>query len=68
MSFIDRELSRIKTALADPASDNYDRLWAAQQALAWALEPDGYASPMRAITGIRGATEGCQASSRPVPS
>ena len=45
MSFIQRELDRINGALLDPANaDVYDRLYAAQQALAWATEPSGFRS------------------------
>lgn len=46
MSFIQRELERIGDALRDPQPSNrYAELYAAQQALVWALEPEGYKSP-----------------------
>ena len=52
MSFIQRELDRISGALREsPGGHDYEQLYAAQQALAWATEPHGYASPMKMITG-----------------
>lgn len=67
MSFIDRELSRIKSALSSQSVAEFERLWAVQQALSWVTEPTGYASPYAAIMGIQEDSEDCPASSRPVP-
>lgn len=54
MSFIQRELDRISDALrANPHGNDYDRLYTAQQALAWAIDPEGYASPMKHIRGTQ---------------
>ena len=50
MSFIERELQRIRSALGDRANPEYERLWAAQQALEWAQEPTGFKAPYAAIT------------------
>lgn len=56
MSFIQRELDRISAALqSDPDDKDYDRLYAAQQALAWALDPLNFAHPMRVIKGLNWA-------------
>ncbi len=66
MSFLQRELDRVQRALRDPSNkDRYDELYAARQALAWASEPNGYASPMKMLTGILGDSEGCSALPRP---
>jgi len=66
MSFIQRELDRIGEALRQPQSGNhYAELHAAQQALAWATDPSGFASPFSSITGSRGETEDCSARIRP---
>ncbi len=66
MSFLQRELDRVQRALRDPSnSDRYDEFYAAQQALAWASEPNGYASPMKMLTDILGDSEGCSAPPRP---
>lgn len=47
---IARELERIEKALREPQTDErYCQLYAAQQALAWALDPDGFASPYAAV-------------------
>jgi hypothetical protein len=55
MSFLQRELDRIEAALRQPQSGNrYVELYAAQQALAWASEPTGFASPYAMIMGIPG--------------
>ena len=52
MSFIAREIDRLRAAiLAD--SNRRDELYAAQQALEWALEPGGIRSPYRMITGTQ---------------
>lgn len=59
MSFIQRELDRISTALqSDPDDKDYDRLYAAQQALAWALDPNGAKAPFAMIRDIQQATDG----------
>lgn len=60
MSFIHRELDRIGDALrADPESNDYDRLYAAQQALSWATDPEGFKSPFGLIMGTQEAKEDC---------
>lgn len=52
MSFIQRELDRIGDALrAEPDAGDREQLYAAQQALAWALEPGGLSSPMQMLRG-----------------
>lgn len=53
--FVARELSRIGESLRDAAlsPEKYERLYAAQQALAWALEPTGVASPYDLILGTK---------------
>lgn len=50
MGFIERELERISEAVrarqADQSNtEEYRQLYAAQQALSWALEPDGFRAP-----------------------
>lgn len=50
MGFIERELDRIGATLcSEPDAPDYDRLYAAQQALAWAMDPTGFASPIKHI-------------------
>ena len=52
MSFLQRELDRIREALlSERDGEIYDRLYAAQQALAWASDPTGFRSPFNTITG-----------------
>ena len=47
---IDRELDRIAVELREPIPDDrYTQLYAAQQALAWAMDPDGAMPPYEAI-------------------
>jgi len=47
---IQRELERIECALRDPQTDErYCQLYAAQQALAWVIDPSGFMSPFAAI-------------------
>lgn len=69
MSFLQRELDRLQGALLDPSNrDRYSELYAAQQALAWALEPGGYASPTRLLMGILEDLEDCSVHRHPLPS
>ena len=53
MSFIQRELDKISTALSETTGPQYIELYAAQQALAWALEPDGIRSPFQMVMGTQ---------------
>jgi len=69
MSFIQRELIRIEAALRQPQSgDRYVELYAAQQALAWVLEPGGFASPCTMITGTPEDSRDCLVELRPASS
>lgn len=69
MSFIHRELERIAAALSQPQSAIVSaELYAAQQALAWATEPDGFARPSAMLMGTPEGSEGCQPSFDPEPS
>jgi hypothetical protein len=67
------ELERIERALRDPQTDErYCQLYAAQQALAWALSPSEFMSPftaiqlgrVRSLTGTLEGSEDCQAARR----
>jgi len=51
MSFIQRELDDIGEAMRTHEYDSpqYRELYAAQQALAWALEPSGIKSPLKTV-------------------
>ena len=69
-----RELERIERALRDPQTDErYCQLYAAQQALAWAINPSGFASPyatiqrglIRPLSDIQEGSGGCPALRRP---
>lgn len=70
MSFVQRELDRINAALnhAGEASPLHAQLYAAQQALAWALEPVGVKPPLDMITGTPAMPGGCSADIHPIPS
>ena len=54
MSFIQREINRINAVLnsKDESSPVYPKLYSAQQALEWVLEPTGVKSPYEEIMGI----------------
>lgn len=50
MSYIQRELDKIAAELrADPSQEKSRELHAAQQALAWALDPNCYRAPTDTI-------------------
>jgi len=56
MGFIERELERISVAVRarqaeQSDTDEYRQLYAAQQALSWALEPIGFKAPFDMIMG-----------------
>lgn len=71
MSFITRELDRISARLRNVAlpKSEHEQLYAAQQALSWALEPNGFRSPYDTITmDIPEGSEGCPSSSYRDPS
>jgi len=69
MGFIQRELDRIADALRrHPDAGKYDCLYAAQQALSWAIEPSGFAAPYDSIMGIREGSEDCPVSIHPASS
>jgi len=78
-AFVGRELARIEGALiaAEPDTARWRELHAAQQALRWTTEPQGYAAPLDVLDGVAGqatsadipgAPADCLADSRPVPS
>lgn len=52
MSFVQRELDRVSRALQgeEEGTARRDALYVAQQALAWALDPDRFRSPYDMIT------------------
>jgi len=63
---IEIEMKRINKALLDKlGSPEYDRLYAAQQALAWALNPDLAKSPYDMIMGTQEVPEDCSGNSLP---
>ena len=69
MSFIQREIDRIAQALKEgPDAVDYARLYSAQQALSWASDPDGFASPMKEIRGTREGSEDYSGVPRQLPS
>lgn len=61
VSFIQREADKLGRVLREaPDGERHAELRAAKQALAWASEPQGFASPFDYIMGIRRDSEGCQ--------
>ena len=62
MSAIEREFRLVQAALGDTQDESvYSRLYAAQQALAWALDPNQFASPYGAITDTLEGSGDCLA-------
>lgn len=69
MSFVQREIDRLNGALDDGVGNpRYPEIYAAQQALAWALDPLVIQSPYAFIAGSEAAAGDCSAESRPPPS
>ena len=68
MDHVESELARISERLAAyPDPFEHAGLYAAQQALRWAAQPDAFASPFQLITGIRKGSGDCLADSRHSP-
>lgn len=64
MIHIAKEADRLRSALTQtPAGATYDRLYAAQQALVWAAEPETFKAPYDLITGTPEGSEDCPAGS-----
>jgi hypothetical protein len=59
MGFVERELNKIQSLLRTADARLYVELFAAQQALSWAIEPTGFKSPVDLILGSPGVPEGC---------
>lgn len=69
MKYIKRELNQVSEALREPRNeDEYKQLYAVQQALSWALEPNGYKRPLVMVTGIQADSEDYPGSPHPLPS
>jgi hypothetical protein len=64
MSFVKREADKIRASILEN-HPRKEELYAAQQALEWALEPSGIASPYAMITGIQANLEDCLAHRHP---
>lgn len=66
MSFVQREIDRISSELRlSPKPNDYDLLYLTQQALSWAIDPDGYKSPMVMLRGTQEGTEDCSVDPHP---
>ena len=65
MEHVHAELRRIESRLAAyPDPFEHAGLYAAQQALAWAMQPDAFASPLATVRGSAASSEDCSAESR----
>ena len=63
MSFVQRELDKINAEIVKGTTpQRHAELYAAQQALAWAIEPAGIKSPYNQVMGIREGSEDCSGS------
>lgn len=60
MSFVSRELEKLSRALqSEPQGNHYEKLYAAQQALSWAMEPQGFKAPTVMIMDTQQGLEDC---------
>lgn len=76
VGFVEREMARLEAAIVEEplGSERFRQLFAAQQALKWATEPQTFAAPLDSIDGKAGqaamssleAIAGCLAESHPV--
>ena len=65
MGFLEREADRLRSALESAPGERFNQLYAAQQAVAWASDPDGFKSPFLLIMGTQEGLGDCSARSRP---
>lgn len=69
MEHVHAELRRIESRLAAyPDPFHHAGLYAAQQALAWAMRPEAFASPVATVLGTSEGSEDCSAESHLLPS
>lgn len=60
------EFKRLDSAINDGSfREQHNKLYAARQALAWALQPEAYRSPYDSIMGNQPTSANCQAEHRP---
>ena len=65
MDHVHAELRRIEARLAAyPDPFHHAGLYAAQQALAWAVQPDAFATPLATVLGSSAGSGDCSAESR----
>ena len=67
MGMMQREIDRIRSEIID-GHPRQNELYAAQQALEWALEPGGIKSPHEMLTGTRAGSGGYSRLRRRLPS
>jgi hypothetical protein len=67
---VESEIKRINERLPrlDDKSEQYGKLYAAQQALSWALNQTAYKAPYDMIMGIQGDSKDCLDELRPIQS
>ena len=73
MERLNEEAARLRAALGEtPLGPRFDELYAAQQALAWVIDPENRESPLDMIqrfsNGTHQGSEGCPSELRPVSS
>lgn len=70
MGFVQRELERVTAKLqAGPLpADEYGKLYAIQQALAWSLEPTGFKAPYAMVSSTPSEPKDCLEGSDRSPS
>lgn len=66
MERLNAEADRLRSALLEtPLGGRFDRLHAAQQALAWATDPETFKSPYDLISGNPEGSKDCPSVSHP---
>lgn len=69
MSFVQRELNKISSALLQEADEGRkNELYVAQQALFWVLDPSSYRTPFNMIMDIQAEPKDCSAHNHQPPS
>lgn len=66
MNRIEKELHRVRIAMLDRTDPDYEKFWVAQQALAWAVDPESAAPPFAAIRGSEAERGDCLVQSHPL--
>lgn len=63
MRRVEDELHRLQVAMLDRSNPDFQKFWAAQQALSWVLDPETFAPPFGSLKSSEATRADCSAHS-----